>query len=58
MFKSIDKYGKNTVLTLVLVYFSQGFRSFGETATTLYFKNTYGLDPTEITIVSSFLSIS
>ena len=52
------KYGYGTVLVLILVYFSQGFRSFGDTAIILYFKNTHGLNPTEITVLNSFLTIS
>lgn len=56
--RPLHKYGTSTILTLCLVYFAQGFRTFGSTAQTLYFKNVFGLDPSELTIVSAFTDVS
>jgi MFS family permease len=50
-------FGPSTMLTVILVYSAQGFRSFGSIAETLFFKNTYGLDPSDLTIVSSITFI-
>lgn len=47
------KFGSSTIFILIIVYFGQGFRSFGSAAQILYFKNIFHLDPADFTIVSS-----
>ena len=49
----ITKFGYPTILTAVFIYFAQGLRSFASTASTLYFKSKFNLDPTEITLVGT-----
>ncbi|OMJ75583.1 hypothetical protein SteCoe_25237 [Stentor coeruleus] len=51
-------YGGSTIMTLILVYGAQGFRSFGSTARTLYFKNKFSLDPSELPLVSASITVA
>lgn len=51
--KDWNTYGGSTIMTLILVYGAQGFRTFGSTARTLYFKNKFLLDPSELPLVSA-----
>jgi len=54
----IYKFGYPTILTAVLIYFAQGLRSFASTATTLYLKSKFNLDPAELTLVSTITFIA
>ena len=53
-----QKYGTGTIITLCLVYFAQGFKSFSGVARTLYFKNTIGLSASASTILSALIVFS
>ena len=54
----IKKYGWPTVLTLILVYLAQGLRYFGSLAITLYFKNSVGLNPAQLSMLDSLLVLA
>ena len=53
-----SKFGWRTLTTAVLIYLSQGFRAFSDTARILYFKNKFGLSPADLSIVISLFYFS
>jgi predicted MFS family arabinose efflux permease len=53
-----SKFGFNTLATAVLIYLSQGFRVFSDTARILYFKNKFLLTPAELALVNSLFYFS
>lgn len=54
----IKKYGWPTVLTLIIVYLAQGLRYFGSLAMTLYFKNSVGLSPAQLSMLDSLIVLA
>ena len=52
------KYGSGTITTLCLVYCAQGLKSLAYVARTLYFKNLFGFNASDLTIASAFMYLS
>ena len=53
-----EKFGSSTIIVLMLVYSAQGLRSLGSQAQTLYFKNTFKLNPSELSLLRTLFDIA
>ena len=53
-----QKYGSGTITTLCLVYFAQGLKSLAYIARTLYFKNLFHFNASDLTIVGAVIYVS
>jgi hypothetical protein len=51
-------YGLKTILTLILVYFGQGFRYFGSMPMLLYFKDTMNFTPADLSMIESLIVVA